>query len=210
MPARSGLKASLTTVAAITLLTAQAVAQDHPQEVLELISAHQALAMKIRPLQDRVQAAAPQAGSAAFQPEGVPIRAKADTSGEGENQAAESRVSERLRHKDRAVNDGDDYGRIKVRLSALEQKASAERERINRPGFGAGLEPREDESGGVRFGDGRVGARPGTQAPAPAGTTMRAAQSADPAAIAGARKALAELQGEYLALEREVKALEQQ
>jgi len=55
-----------------------AVAQSHPQEVLVLIAGHDALAMKVRPLHDRIAMAAKQDdGDIAFQPDGTPVRAKA-------------------------------------------------------------------------------------------------------------------------------------
>jgi hypothetical protein len=134
-------------LAAITLmgfLPASAIAQNRPQEVQDLIAAHEALAMKIRPLQDRVlTATAPQEGSAGFKPDGVPVRAKGDAK-------SEDRVPERLRHKDRAASDGDDYGRIKVRLSALEKNAKKERERVMRPSFGAGLDRSKSDTADAR------------------------------------------------------------
>lgn len=95
-----------------------ATAQSRPQEVLDLAAAHQALAMKIRPLQDRIIIAR------------VPPK---------ESQSSGARVSERLRHKDRAATATDEYGRLKVRFSALDKKARAERERVMRPNFGVGL-----------------------------------------------------------------------
>lgn len=95
-----------------------AAAQGHPQEVLDLVAAHEALAMKIRPLQDRIIIAR------------VPPK---------ESQSAGTRVSERLRHKGRAATATDEYGRLKVKFSTLNKKARAERERVNRPDFGAGL-----------------------------------------------------------------------
>lgn len=121
------------------LASGPTAAQGRPQEVLDLVAAHQALAMKIRPLHDRVLVARskPKESGTAFKPDGTPLRAKAGT---GTGTASESgrRVSERLRHKGRAATSGDDYGRIKVKMAALDKKAKAERERVNRPKFGAG------------------------------------------------------------------------
>ncbi len=117
------------------LASGPAAAQDHPQEVLDLVAAHQALAMKIRPLSDRVLVARskPKESSASFKPDGTPLRTKAGTAS-----GAGSGTAERLRHKDRAATSGDDYGRIKVKMAALDKKAKAERERVNRPKFGVG------------------------------------------------------------------------
>jgi len=134
----------LAAIVVIGLFPARATAQNRPQEVRDLIADHQALAMKIRPLQDRVlTATAPQDNSAGFKPDGVPVRAKGDATSEG-------RVPERLRHKDRAASDSDDYGRIKVRLSALEKEAKVERERVMRPEFGAGLSRSKSETADAR------------------------------------------------------------
>ena len=77
----------------------------------------------------------PKESSAGFKPDGAPLRAKAAT---GTASESGRRAPERLRHKDRAVTSGDDYGRIKVKMAALDKKAKAERERVNRPKFGAG------------------------------------------------------------------------
>jgi hypothetical protein len=118
-------------IALSALLPARVIADSHPQEVLDLIAAHESLAMKIRPLQDRVVVR--------FKPEGVPVRAKAEAAADEGNGNAESRASERLRHKDRAVSSDDDYTRIKARLDALEKNAKTERERVNRPAFGTDL-----------------------------------------------------------------------
>ncbi len=119
------------------LASGPAAAQSRPQEVLDLVAAHEALAMKIRPLHDRVLVARskPKESSAGFKPDGTPLRARAGT---GTASESGRRVSERLRHKDRAATSGDDYGRIKVKMAALDKKAKAERERVNRPKFGAG------------------------------------------------------------------------
>lgn len=158
----------LAVVALLGLLPTSTAADKRPQEVLDLISAHEALAMKIRPLNDRVLvAAAPKESDQRFKPDGVPIRAKASVATDESNDGAETRVPERLRHKERAANDGDDHGRIKVRLSALEENARKERERVNRPQFGVGLSQRDANE------------------------------------IADARKALAALEREFTALERE-------
>jgi hypothetical protein len=103
------------------------------------------------------------------------------------------RAPERLRHKDHAQSDPDDYGRIKIRIESLEKKATTERERVMRPDFGAGLSRNDNESGNIRFGDGRTGARP--------------TSSANGREIADARRKLAELQRELAAIEREIKTL---
>lgn len=57
---KTQLKKILVTVfgLAALVLSTQVIAEDRPQEVLDLIAGHQALAMKIRPLQDRVTIAA--------------------------------------------------------------------------------------------------------------------------------------------------------
>jgi co-chaperonin GroES (HSP10) len=147
-------------VIALTVLTPdRATAESRPQEVRRLISAHEALAMKIRPLKDRV------------------IIARS-TNVES-NTGNASRVPETLRHKNRAAAKSDDYGRIKVKLSALEKSASKERERISRPEFG------------VAKGDGRRGSR-------------SSSGNIDAKAIASARKKLADLQHQLAALEREL------
>jgi len=200
--------AVLMVIALTLLLPVRADADSHPQEVLELIAAHHALAMKIRPLQDRIvlQASAQDTG-AGFHPEGAPVRAKSNTATTQGAAGAENRVPGTIRHRDRAVA-GDDYGRFKVRLSTLEQRAGAELERISRPGFGyrSASGATADESGAVRFGDGRHGTRPAQAAPPAAQAGPVAAQQVDVEAIAGARKALAELQREFAALEQEVSA----
>jgi len=135
-------KLSATTVwfAAVTLaglFPSSATAQNQPQEVQGLIAAHNALLMKVRPLQKRVVAAAPATGSnEGFQPDGVPIRAKGSTSSGDSNSGADRRIPATLRHRDRTVSDSDEYGRIKVRLAALEDNIRAERQRVSQPGFG--------------------------------------------------------------------------
>lgn len=141
----------LAAIVMMGLFPASATAQSRPQEVLDLIAAHKALAMKIRPLQDRVlTVTAPKEDSNQFKPDGVPVRAKSNATSGDSNPASEGRVAERLRHKDRAATDGDDYGRIKVRLSALKKKAKAERERVMRPKFGVGLTRGKSESADAR------------------------------------------------------------
>lgn len=194
----------LAALSLIGLCCSRAPAQSHPQEVLDLIDSYEALAMKVRPLQDRVLVASSETGSSAgFQPEGVPLRAQVATATTGGDSAAESRVTERLRHRDRAASSDEDRRRVIARLSALEQKARSELERIRVPGFGT---PREGENGGVRFGDARRGARPpGAQAPdRPASGTA----IVDEQAIIVARRALSELEREYAALERQVSAMD--
>lgn len=187
----------------------RAAADDHPQEVLELIAAHHALEMKIRPLQDRVAAlAASKESKPSFQPEGAPLRAKVDAATEENTAEAEKRMPETLTHRDRATSAGDDYGRVKVKLSALEKKARAERERINRPEFGVGLRQSDDESGDIRFGDGQHGARPASGAAAQAGAATISSSTVDARQIAAARHRLAGLQRELAALQQEVSALE--
>ncbi len=198
----------LAAVTLMGLLPSRATAQDRPQEVLNLVSAHQALAMKIRPLQDRVLAAqAQEKNSTHFNPDGVPVRAKTNATTGESNAAAERRIAETLRHKNRAATAGDDYGRIKTRLSTLERNARAERERVNRPRFGAGSATRDSESGNVRFGDGRLGARPTSGSQQQNKTGAGAAGNIDNQEIATARKSLAALQREFAALEREANAL---
>ena len=127
----------LIAVILLVLLPTRAIADSRPQEVLDLIADHEALAMKIRPLNDRVLVR--------FKPDGVPVRAKVKAATDESNNGAEARVPERLRHKDRAASDGDDYGRIKVRLSALEKNTKSERERVMRPQFGADLSKRHKD-----------------------------------------------------------------
>lgn len=145
-PVRSMIASVMITAgASLCVLSHDATAQERPQAVLELISGHDALAMKIRPLHDRVLAAESKEGSASFKPEGVPLRAKAETAGV---QPSEKRIPARLSHRDRSATSGDDYGRIKVRFWALEKKAKAERERVNQPSFGAGLQNEEVETAG--------------------------------------------------------------
>jgi hypothetical protein len=137
-----------------------------------------------------------------FKPDGAPIRAKVSTtSGDSETQA-ERRVSERLRHKDRTASDPDAYGRIKVQFAALNRKIDAELERIHEPGFAV----RAEEETGIRFGDGRRGARlpSGKKEPDSSGSSA----NVDARAIADSRNKLAVLQREYAALERQVDSLE--
>jgi len=113
----------LAAIVVMGLFPARGVAQNRPSEVRDLIADHNALAMKIRPLQDRVLTA---------------------------TQPQEGRVPERLRHKDRAASDGDKYGRIMVRLSALEKNARRERERVMQPEFGVGLSRKKSETADAR------------------------------------------------------------
>jgi len=196
------VSAALATIVLCGVLPGRSNAESHPQEVLDLVAAYDALAMKVRPLQDRVViAAAPDTDDSSFRPEGVPLRATTATSAATDSASAERRVSENLRHKDRAVS-SDDYGRIKVRLSTLEEKVRAERARISSPGFGLRPTRSDGESGNVRFGDARRGTRP------PSSSSAEPALPVDPDAIAEARGNLAALQREYAALEREVSELE--
>jgi hypothetical protein len=187
-----------------------AAADEHPQEVLDLIAAHNALAMKIRPLQDRLEAAAPTNDATGFKAEGAPVRAKASTAGEENTADAEKRMPATLTHRNRAAGVGDDYGRIKVRLSALAANAKAERERVMRPRFGVGLRSSGNASsaGSTTFGDGQRGARPAPSAAVPARATAASAAAVDASQIADARRKLAELRREFAGLEREVAALE--
>lgn len=92
----------------------------HPQEVLDLISAYEELAMKIRPLQDRVVVKRVEEDKTGFKPEGAPIRAKASTA------------------------DADEHGRIKVRFATLKKQVETELERIHKPGFAVrnGVDPK--------------------------------------------------------------------
>lgn len=201
--------AGLAAVTLIGLLSAGATAQQRPQEVLDLIAEHQALAMKIRPLQDRIAVAGKQnEDSASFNPDGVPLRAKGSSATSDAGRGAEGRVAENLRHKDRAVAPGDDYSRIRARLTALEKKAMAERERVNRPDFGAGLRSGQSGSANVRFGDGRRGARLPAAAKPAENAGAAAAANVDATEIAAAHRALASLQREFAELEREANALQ--
>ena len=111
------------------LVPCHATTESHPQEVLDLVAAHDALAMKVRPLQKRIE-------TAKFKPEGAPLRARVDT--KSANDDPGNRVSERLRHKNRAVTD-EDAERLMNRLDALEKHVLAARERISRPEYGAGV-----------------------------------------------------------------------
>lgn len=195
--------AALIVIALAGLLPLRATAQGHPQEVLDLLAGYDALAMKVRPLQDRVVAAASSGdGSAGFKAEGVPVRAKAAADTASTDTAAEQRVSERLRHKDRAVPTGDDYARVRARLAALEDKLRAERARISSPGFGVPPNRVDDDSGAVRFGDARRGARP------PSSSAEGRPGAVDAEALADAQKTFAALQREIAGLEREVETLE--
>jgi hypothetical protein len=199
----------------MAVLTAQAIAvrafaQSHPQEVLDLVAAHDVLEMKIRVLQDRVAAPSSAKGdSASFNPDGVPIRAKGSATADGSSSGAEARLPERLRHRDRPTSGTDDYARIRARLQLLEKKAAAERERISQPGFGAGSYRLEPEAGEIRFGDGRRGSR------LPAGTKSQDRPQVDTGATVGgneigdARSALADLERGLAAVERELNDLEQ-
>ncbi len=136
-PLKLGFAFAIGCVLVLSAMTQGAQAQDRPQEVRDLIAAHDALAMKIRPLHDRVIVARPKKEkSTGFKPEGAPLRAKVGTAS-SENTGG--RASERLRHKDRAATSGDEYGHLKVQFLALEKKAKAERERVNNPKFGVGL-----------------------------------------------------------------------
>lgn len=122
---------------ALFLAPNAAAAPDRPQEVLDLVAGHKVLAMKIRPLHDRVlvqRSGDGKKSSSAFKPDGTPLRAKAAT---GAASSTGTRVSERLRHKGRAATSGDEYGRVKVKMISLEKRAKAERERVMRPKFGA-------------------------------------------------------------------------
>jgi hypothetical protein len=146
--------------------------------------------MKIRPLHDRVLKAAPKEDDAAFQPDGTPVRAKGDSAGE---QTSEKRIPSRLTHRERSAASSDEYGRLEVKFSALEKTAKAERERVNRPDFGAASA--SAESGDVRFGNGQRGARPSSRG------------GSDE--VEAARRTLASLERELAAIEKELAALEQ-
>lgn len=135
------MKKMVIVVAGLIAITG-VMAEEHPQEVLDLIAAHESLAMKIRPLQDRV--------IVRFKPDGVPVRAKAETATDEGNGSAEGRVSERLRHKDRAASSNDDYDRIRARIESLEKKSKTERERVNRPHFGTDLRRGKSEIADAR------------------------------------------------------------
>jgi hypothetical protein len=195
----------LAALSLVTLCSSRAPAQSHPQEVLDLIGSYEALAMKIRPVQDRMAVPSSETGgSESFRPEGVPLRAQVATATSDGDSASESRVSEQLRHRDRAVNSDDGYRRVRARLSALEEKVRSELERIGAPGLGM---PREDEDSGVRFGDGRSGARP-PRSRSPDRPAASDAVAIDDETIIVARRALSELEREYAALERQVSAIE--
>jgi len=127
----------LTAVTLVGFFPTNVAADARPQEVLDLIAAHEELVMKIRPLQDRVLVTAQKKDDQQFKPDGVPVRAKVST--KTDTSDSDGRVPERLRHKDRAASDSDEHGRINVRFAALDENAKAERERVNRPQFGAGL-----------------------------------------------------------------------
>jgi len=205
---KSAAIAGLAAFALTSLHALNAVADDHPQEVLDLIVAHDALAMKIRPLQDRLAATAPSDGATGFRPEGAPVRAKASIGSEKNTAEAEKRMPATLTHRDRAVSADDDYGRIKVRLSTLAANAKAERERVMRPSFGAGVRRAEEDSGSIRFGDGQHGTRPSAGTSAQPQARAGSSPGADAKQIAEARRKLAELQREYAGVEREVAARE--
>ena len=107
---------SASAVGALAALPGYAFADDRPQEVLDLIEDHQALAMKIRPLRYRVVAAASMDRDDRFGPESPQARAPSD-----------------------------DDDRITNRLAALDKSASTERERVNRPRFGVDLANRDKD-----------------------------------------------------------------
>lgn len=163
--------------------------------------------MKIRPLQDRVVVSStPTTGSNGFNPEGVPIRARTNTeNAEGDAAVAERRVPETLQHRDRAA--ATDADRLAARVSALENKARVERERISRPGFGTGSAQQDAESGTITFGDGRRGARLPATTESHGRAAAGAAASIDAAEISEARRALASLEREFAALEQEADAM---
>lgn len=199
----------LIAVFATQVVAFRVFAQSHPQEVLDLVSAHHAFEAKIRMLQDR--AAAPSSGNgsgASFNPDGVPIRAKASTTADDSIPGAETRIPDRLRHKDRATNSSDEYARIRARLQLLAKQAAAERERISQPGFGTRTYRLESEAGEVRFGDGRRGSRLPTGTKAQDRPISGAAESIAGNEIASARAALADLEGELATVERELNKLE--
>lgn len=106
----------LTAVAVTGFVPGHPFADDRPQEVLDLIADHQALAMKIRPLRYRVVAAASKDRDERFGPESPQVR---------------------------AVSDDDDG--ITTRLAALEKSARTERERVNRPDYGVGISEGDKE-----------------------------------------------------------------
>jgi len=144
----SAMAFGLALVTLAGLLPAGVAADGRSQEVLDLIADHEALAMKIRPLQDRVLVAAPKKDAQQFKPDGVPVRAK--VSATTDDSDSDNRVPERLRHKGRAASDSDEHGRIKVRFATLDENAKAERERVNRPQFGVGLNRGKSEIADAR------------------------------------------------------------
>jgi len=90
-----------------------AVAQSHPQEVLDLISEHDALAMKVRPLHDRVVSATKEDdGDTAFQPDGTPVRAKVTIDG---TQGARTNWQTGFRHQALPAGSGKWRGAIRRR-----------------------------------------------------------------------------------------------
>ena len=179
MLARLNIISTAIFLAALFGIHAASHAHDsHPQEVLDLISAYEELAMKVRPLQDRVVVRHVEEDKAGFKPEGAPIRAKVSTA------------------------DADEHGRIKVRFATLKKQVETELERIHKPGFAE----RTDESTTVVFGDGRHGSRLPAGKTQQGG--LRHGSGADPKVIAEARRKLAALQREYSVLQRQVKAPE--
>jgi len=104
---RIGMSArSVFAVALMGIFSGVGAHDSHPQEVLDLVAAYEGLAMKVRPLQDRVIVRQSDGKTTGFKPDGTPVRAKADP-----------------------------QQRIGTRIAALEQKVRAEIERIHKPGF---------------------------------------------------------------------------
>ena len=123
-------------LAAVALST-HVIAEDRPQAVLDLIAGHQALAMKIRPLQDRVtMAAASQERDSRFNTDGVPARADVkvrlsafDTSARTERERImrpKFGVGLSKRHKD-IISAQKKLSALQRELAALEREINAQK-----------------------------------------------------------------------------------
>ena len=182
-----------------------AAAQEQPQEIRDLIRSYEALAMKIRPLQDRVAARSPGTESnPRFEPEGVPLRAQVRTSSSDGAADGGTRAPERLRHRDRAVNAEDEYARVSAGVSELNRSVEAALARIRAPGFGT---RNENAPARIGFGDGQRGARlPRTQSPDRPSSASPA--ELDGEALSAARRELARLEDEFDDLEEQATELD--
>jgi len=160
---------------------------------------------RLQSLRARLQSLESEPASASAQ-EHILLGRQVGTAGEPDS---EKRIPDTLTHRDRAVTDADEYGRVKVRISALEESVNSELARLRQldssaaPATGAGRSPsRNGQAGETRFGDGIRGRR------LPTGDSGDA-NGHENEPVSGSKRIL-QLQRDVDAAEREVENLERQ